>query len=113
MLSILLLLAAAPQSVIPSMPSPPPSAPRATAMPVFGDSRFGCENEIRRAADTTVGGNLMWRDGDAPVAHYLLLDRRVNGCPEPIVVSYRVPGSNAVGREAGREPAAPVIAPRR
>ena len=113
MLSILLLLAAAPQSVIPAAPPPPPSAPRAAGMRVLGDSGFGCESEVRRAADPTVGGNLMWREGDAPVAHYLLLDRRVNGCPAPIIVNYLVPGSNAVGREAGRAPAASVIPPRR
>ena len=104
MLSILLLLAVAPQSVTPTVPPPPPSAPRSATMPVLSDTGFGCQNELRRATDATVGGNLMWRDGDAPVGHYLLLDRRVNGCPAPVVVNYRVPGSNAVGRELGRTP---------
>jgi hypothetical protein len=33
---------------------------------------------------------------------YLLLERRVRGCPAPIVVMERVPGSNAIGREMGR-----------
>ncbi|MFC5343904.1 hypothetical protein ACETK8_00565 [Brevundimonas staleyi] len=110
MLSILLLLAAAPQTVIPSAPPPPP-APSAS-MRVLGDSGFGCASEIRQAGDPTVGGSLMWRDGDARVAHYRLLDRRVNGCPAPVIVNYRVPGSDAIGREARRTPAAPVTTPR-
>lgn len=103
MLSILFLLAAAPQSVIPTVPTPQPAAPRSASLPVLGDTGFGCDSEIRRAADPTVGGRLMWREGDAPVAHYRLLDRRVNGCPAPLIVNYRVPGSNAVGRELGRD----------
>lgn len=111
MLSILLLLAAAPQSAIPSAPPPPP-APTAS-MRVLGDSGFGCASEVRQAGDPTVGGNLMWRDGDAPVGHYRLLDRRVNGCPAPVIVTYRVPGSAAIGREADRAPAAPATSPRR
>ncbi len=111
MLSILLLLAAA-QSVIPSPPPPSPSAPTAS-MRVLGDSGFGCASEVRQASDPTVAGNLMWRDGDAPVGHYRLLDRRVNGCPAPVIVNYRVPGSDAVGREGSRAPAAPAVAPRR
>lgn len=101
MLSMLLLLVVAPQSVIPTAPAPPPSSP-ATA--VLGDSGPACRSEVRRVEDSTVAGRLMWRDGDAPVAHYRLLDRRVNGCPDPIVVSYRIPGSNAVSREIGRTP---------
>lgn len=110
MLSILLLLAAAPQAVLPS--ASPPAPPSAT-MRVVGDSGSICESEVRRAVDPTVGGDLMWRDGDAPVAHYRLVDRRVEGCPAPVIVNYRVPGSDAVGREAGRTPPAPVIRPRR
>lgn len=112
MLSMLLLLAAAPQSVAPSAPPSPPVSPSAT-MRVVGDSGLGCESEVRRAVDPLVGGTLMWRDGDAPVAHYRLLDRRVDGCPAPVIVNYRVPGSDAVGRQAGRAPVAPVIRPRR
>ncbi len=35
------------------------------------------------------------------VALYRLLERRIEGCPAPIIVNYRVPGSNAIGRELG------------
>ena len=104
MLSMLLLLVAAPQSVGPAMPPAPPSAPRGVAMPVLGDGGYGCESDVRRAADPMARGALMWREGDAPVAHYRLLDRRVNGCPAPVIVNYRVPGSNALGREVGPAP---------
>lgn len=119
MLSILLLLAAAPQAapaqtlrpatvdqmiaagVLPPMPAAPANAAR---MPVLGDSGVGCRSDIRRADDPTAGNGLMWREGGEAVGLYRLLDRRVNGCPDPIVVNYRVPGSNALGREAGRDP---------
>ena len=121
MLSILLLLAAAPQSaeapaqtlrpatvqemidagVLPPMPAAPANAAR---MPVLGDGGFGCRSEVRQASDPTAGNGLMWREGGEAVGLYRLLDRRVNGCPDPIVVNYRVPGSNALGREAGRDP---------
>jgi len=42
----------------------------------------------------------MWREGGQAVGLYRLLDRYVDGCPAPIIVNYRVPGSNAIGREA-------------
>ena len=111
MLSILLLLAAAPQSVIPSMPPPAPTPPAAT--PVLGQPPAGRAPATQRASDPTARNGLMWREGQDPVGHYLLLDRYVAGCPDPIVVRYRVPGSDAVGREIGRAPVAPVITPRR
>ena len=111
MLSTLLLALAAPQSVIPSIPPPAPTPPAAT--PVLGQPPAGCAPATQRANDTNPGNGLMWREGQEPVGHYLLLDRHVAGCPAPIVVNYRVPGSDAVGREVGRAPAAPVVAPRR
>ena len=114
MLSMLLLLAAAPQSMIPPMPPAPPppaQADNAARMPVLSDTGYGCASDLRRTNDPTrPGGGLMWREGGEAVGLYRLLDRRVNGCPAPIIVNYRVPGSNALGREVGRAPeAAPVI----
>lgn len=104
MLSILLLLAAGPQSAIP--PAPPAPRPGGNAtMRVYG-TPVGCAPGPMAANDPTSPGNgLLWREGGEAVGLYRLLDRRVDGCPDPIVVTYRVPGSNAVGREAGRAPA--------
>lgn len=122
MLSMLLVLAAAPQAAAtpaPSLQSPtveqligagvaliPPARDGSPNMPVLSDTGFGCESRPLLANDPISPGNgLMWRDGGEPVGLYRLLDRRVNGCPDPVVVNYRVPGSNALGREAGRDPA--------
>jgi hypothetical protein len=109
MLSMLLLLAAAPQATIPAMPPQlmpsPPSQGRST-MRVLGETSPGCPSSVMRAADpTNPGGGLMWREGGEAVGLYRLLERRVDGCPAPIIVNYRVPGSNALGREMGRTPA--------
>ena len=112
MLSMLLLLTAASQSA--EVPAPSlrpatiqemivpelPARENAARMPVLSDTGFGCGNDVRLATYPNVGNSLLWRDGGDPVGLYRLLDRRVNGCPEPIVVNYRVPGSNAIGREA-------------
>jgi hypothetical protein len=103
MLSMLLLLAAAPQSAIPPMPPAPVPGGRGT-MRVFGQSPVGCASLAMPANDPNAGNTLLWREGQDPVGHYLLLERRVNGCSVPIVVNYRVPGSNALGREVGRAP---------
>ncbi|WP_428151423.1 hypothetical protein [Brevundimonas sp.] len=104
MLSMLLLLAASPQSAIPPMPPAPIPGEQGT-MRVLGQPEPGCASLAMPANDPNAGNSLLWREGQDTVGHYLLLDRRVNGCPAPIVVNYRVPGSNAVGREAGRAPA--------
>lgn len=108
MLSILLLLAAAPQSAVPPMPSnlgAPSQQPGDATTRALGETP-DCTSDLRRAGDPiTPDAGLMWREGGEAVALYRLLDRRVNGCPAPVIVSYRVPGSNAVGREMGREPA--------
>jgi hypothetical protein len=116
MLTLLLLLTASPQAtgpLIPTLPAPPPP-PGAAAMPVPGLSPL-CASRLTRATDTVSGGDLMWREGGAAVGHYLLLDRHVGGCPDPIVVNHRAPGSNALGREVGRDnrpvPTAPRFAP--
>lgn len=98
MLSMLLLLAA-PQSAIPLMPPAPP-APQAS-MRVLGQPGPGCASlamPVNRPVPPSNG--LLWHEGQEPVGHYLLLERRVNGCSAPVVVNYRVPGSNAIGREA-------------
>jgi len=109
MLSMLLLLAVAPQSAIPPMPPAPVPGGQGT-MRVLGQSLPGCASLATPANDPTAAGTLLWREGQDRVGHYLLLDRYVGGCPDPIIVNYRVPGSNAVGREVGRTPApAPVI----
>lgn len=104
MLSMLLVLAAAPQSAIPPMP-PAPVPPVQGGMPVLGQPGPGCASLAMPANDPNAGNTLLWREGQDRVGHYLLLERRVNGCSVPIVVNYRVPGSNAVGREVGRAPA--------
>lgn len=113
MLSMLLLLAAAPQATIPAMPPhlmPPAPSQGGPRTPVLGLTPPGCQSTVLRANNSvTARGGLMWREGGEPVGLYRLLDRYVDGCPAPIIVNYHVPGSNAVGREAGGEPApAPV-----
>ena len=110
MLSLLLLIAAAPQSSIPTPPDgltgPLPRPGATTTMRVLGPPPFGCPSELGTAVDpVTPGSGLMWRESGEAVGLYRLLDRRVNGCPAPIIVNYRVPGSNAVGRELGLAPA--------
>ena len=103
MLSLMILLAAAPQSATPERPwvqMPVPEPRSGTEMPVLGQSVIGCPPERTTVNDPIrPGGGLTWRQGDQPVGHYLLLERRVDGCPAPIIVNFRVPGSNAVGRE--------------
>ena len=109
MLSILLLLAAAPQSVIPQMP-PAPVPGGQGRMRVLGQPGPDCASLAMPVNDMDGGGSLLWREGQDRVGHYLLLDRYVDGCPDPVYARYRVPGSNAVGREVGRAPApSPVI----
>ena len=109
MLSMLLLLAAAPQASIPAMPPqlmPPAPTQGGPRTPVLGLTPPGCRSEVMRTADpTNIRSGLMWREGGEAVGLYRLLDRWVDGCPAPIVVNYRVPGSNALGREMGRTPA--------
>ncbi|MBJ7486501.1 hypothetical protein [Brevundimonas sp.] len=113
MLSMLLLLAAAPQSAIPPMPPAPVPGGQAT-MRVLGQPGPGCASLAIPANDPNAGNALLWREGRDRVGHYLLLERRVNGCSVPIIVNYRVPGSNAVGREVGRAPApSAAVVPRR
>lgn len=120
MLSMLLLLAAAPQvqtgpltlpeanieQMIAAGVAPPPVYPRVQG--VIGLTPAHCSNRVIQASDPAVpGSNLLWRDGSQRVALYRLLDRYVDGCPAPLIVNYRVGGSNAVGREMGRDPAPP------
>lgn len=99
MLSLLLLTAAlqaAPEAQV------PPAEPNAMGRNLWSQPP-GCDDPVRRAADTIrPGGGLAWREGDEPVRMYLLLERQVRGCPAPIVVMERVPGSNAIGREMRR-----------
>ena len=104
MLSMLLLLVAAPQSVIPPMPPAPPPPGDESRMRVFGQPGPGCAPLAIPANDPNATNSLLWREGQDRVGHYLLLERRVNGCSVPILVNDRVPGSNAVGREVGRAP---------
>lgn len=111
MLSMLLLLAAPPQSAIPPMPPAPAPQARGT-MRVLGQPGPGCASLAMPANDPNASNTLLWREGQDPVGHYLLLERRVNGCSVPVVVNYRVPGSNAVGREVGHAPTPSVVVPR-
>ncbi|CAL1690368.1 hypothetical protein MMB232_00491 [Brevundimonas subvibrioides] len=100
MLTMLLLLAQTASGET-RPPSPPAPGVPSASMPMYGLSTPLCRDTITRTDDAvTPGGGLMWREGDEPVRMYRLLDRRVNGCPAPIVVMDRVPGSNALGREA-------------
>ncbi len=99
MLSLLLLSAALQSAPVPERPRGEPNA--------IGRNLWsppsGCDGLLSRAAEPIrPGGGLAWREGDEPVGMYLLLERRVRGCPAPIVVMERVPGSNAFGREMGR-----------
>ena len=109
MLSILFLLATAPQSAIPVMPRevmPPLPTQGGQRTPVVGLTPPGCRPDMMRTNDPMApGGDLMWREGGEAVGHHLLLDRWVDGCPAPIIVNWRVPGSNALGREMDRTPA--------
>lgn len=107
MLPILMLLAIAPQSAIPTLPPEPqgrsfatPGAPSATT-PTLGRAPPHCDNPVLRARDPVAAmGRLgVARGGD--VGHYLLLERSIDGCPAPLPVNRRVPGSNAVGRVFG------------
>lgn len=96
MLSVLLLatgLQAAPE---PRLAEPPTDFNLSVRPPA-------CEDRLTRTAEpVTPGGGLAWRQGDPPVRMYLLLERSVDGCPAPIVVMERAPGSNAIGREMSR-----------
>lgn len=119
MLSILLLFAAGPQpaeapaqSLRPAtiqemidagaIPPPPATGQNSVQMPVLGQFRLGCAPAATPVAETNPGNGLLWREGQDRVGHYLLLDRYVDGCPDPVYARYSVPGSNAVGREATR-----------
>lgn len=100
MLTMLLLLAQTAYGEARPPAPPEPGTPPAS-MRTFGLSTPQCRDRITRTADpVTPGGGLMWRDSDEPVRMYRLLERRINGCSAPIVVMDRVPGSNALGREA-------------
>lgn len=131
MLSMLLLLAAAPQAVEASRPTlrpatilemveagvvppmPSPGGGNNVNMPVLGQPPAGCTMASTPAVDPNPGNGLLWREGQDRVGHYLLLDRYVGGCPDPMYARYSVPGSNAVGREAMRStaPATVIIRP--
>jgi len=112
MLSMLLFLAVAPQAATPP-PYPSPFngqvliAPSYRSTPgVMGVTPEHCRSRPTYANEPIVpGANLRWRNGSPRVALYRLLDRYVDGCPAPIIVNYRIGGSNAVGREFGRDPA--------
>ena len=113
MLSILFLLAAAPQAQSPFVVAPMRQPAPPTNMPVSGGVLPGCSDRPTLVDDPiTPGAGLMWRETGEPVALYRLLERRIDGCPAPVIVNYRVPGSNAVGRELGRAAPGPLAPPR-
>lgn len=96
MLSVLLLAAG-----LQAAPAPRP-APEPTGFNLSIRSPL-CEDLLTRTTEpVTPGRGLAWRQGDPPVRMYLLFDRRVDGCPAPIVVMERAPGSNAIRREMSR-----------
>lgn len=95
MLDLLLALSVAPQAafVPPAPPSPASSAPM-TAPARCRDQPM----RTRSTAPAARGLQSLGLAGGDDVALYRLLDRYVDGCPAPIVVYQRVPGSNAIGR---------------
>ena len=96
MIALILLLASEPQMAMPAQPSPPGSR-------LIDPTPQSCrEMAVRTQGPTSTGPLGVSRPGD--VSHYLLLDRWIDGCPAPIVVNQRVPGSNAVIRQPGLTP---------
>ena len=73
--------------------------PTATGRNLWSDGPFCRDQTLPVSEPIGPGRGLDWRSTDRAVGHYLLLDRRVEGCSAPLLVSERVPGSNAVGRE--------------
>ncbi len=113
MLSLVLLIAVGPQAEVPTsareqsviaQPSSPDlsTGEGSVSMPTLSDRSPLCDLQTTPINDIAASGSLMWRGADQSVGLYRLLDRRIGGCPAPLLVSDRVPGSNAVGREAGR-----------
>lgn len=99
MLVLTLLFAGEPQTAAP-YPGPPPSPP---ASRLIDPTPLSCRDEaLRTQGPSSVGPLGVSRPGD--VSHYLLLDRWVDGCPAPLIVNQRVPGSNAVIRQPGVTP---------
>jgi hypothetical protein len=95
MIALILLLAAEPKTAIP-VPSPPGSR-------LIDPTPQSCRDlAVRTQGPTSTGPLGVSRPGD--VSHYLLLDRWIDGCPAPIVVNRRVPGSDAVIRQPGLTP---------
>jgi hypothetical protein len=99
MLPILLLLAATPQSApsAPTVPTLQGATPQIAAdIPVLGQVPVGCSTQTVLVRSSPVGADdLLWRDSGPAVGLHLLLDRRVGGCPAPLVVGYRRLGSTS------------------
>ncbi len=99
MLILVWLLADEPQVSVP----PPGFRPPVPEARLIDPTPEGCRNPALRTQVPTGFGPLgVGRAED--VSHYLLLERRIDGCPVPIIVNQRVPGSNAVGRQLGLDP---------
>lgn len=99
MLMLILSLAAEPQAVVP----PPIFRPPVPDARLINPASDRCQDQaVRTRGPVTAGALGLSRSDD--VSHYLLLDRWVDGCPAPIVVNQRVPGSNAVIRQPGVTP---------
>jgi hypothetical protein len=102
MLTLLLALAVSTQAVDRQPVDQTQSRDDAASIPTLGRQPPHCEQAVvqvnRPAAPST---DLAFRSDGEAVAHYLLLERRVNGCSRPLIVNHRIPGSNAVGRELG------------
>ncbi|WP_029418094.1 hypothetical protein [Brevundimonas bacteroides] len=98
MLPILLLLVAEPQSVTIAPGAEPLNQAHRTAadIPVLGRPHPSCSPQtvlIRSAP--AAAEDLLWRDSDPAIGLHLLLERRIAGCPAPLVVGYRSPGSTS------------------
>ena len=85
----------------------------ASPMPNLGRTLPGCENRVMAASgETARSDSLIWRQGDPPVGHYLLLERQVGGCPAPVIVGYRSLGETDGQATAPNPPAQRIVVPR-
>lgn len=102
MLTLVLALLVSPQTVDRPLQRPDFARRDGVAMPTLGRDDALCPPPIVRADQpVSATDDLAFRSDGEAVGHYLLLERRVNGCSRPLVVNHRIRGSNALGRELG------------
>jgi len=98
---LLALAALATQDVATPMPNagsaPPPVVRRFQLRPdgsTVNPETERCESLLRRVSPGSLAAPL-GRAGEERVRMYRLLDRRIDGCPAPLVVSHDLPEANA------------------